>query len=291
MDFKIACLQTSPKPDFESAIVEALQLARLADAEAKMLFLPEYCSGIKVEGRKFLAPAAAPDENPMLQALQAHALENKVWIMAGSVAVPADSGRIRNAGFVINSKGELVTRYDKIHLFDIQLSGDEVYRESDSVEAGDQLTLVDSPLGLIGHTICYDLRFPQLYRDLSQAGADILAIPAAFTRATGKAHWHALCRARAIENGAYVIAPCAVGDIEGGGGSYGHSLVIDPWGEIIADGGDAPGVVHATLDMSKVALARSRIPSLQHDRKWRQPEAHATANITSDKKTKISGAA
>ncbi len=268
MEIKIACLQTRPKPDFESAIQEALQLARLAETDTKMLFLPEYCSGIKVDGQKFLAPAAEPNVNPMLLALQAHAKENNVWIMAGSVAVPGSSGRIRNAGFVINDQGELVTRYDKIHLFDIQLSGDEVYRESDSVEAGDQLTLVASPLGLIGHTICYDLRFPQLYRDLSQAGAEILAIPAAFTRATGAAHWHALCRARAIENGAYVVAPCAVGDIEGGGGSYGHSLVIDPWGEIIADGGDAPGVVHATLDMSRVASARERIPNLQHDRVW-----------------------
>lgn len=287
MEFKIACLQTSPKPDFDSAIVEALQLARLADAETRMLFLPEYCSGIKVEGRKFLAPAAEPPENPMLLALQAHAKQNKVWIMAGSVAVPGDAGRIKNAGFVINDEGELVTRYDKIHLFDIQLSGDEVYRESDSVEAGDKLTLVDSPLGLIGHTICYDLRFPQMYRDLSQAGAEILAVPAAFTRATGKAHWHALCRARAIENGAYVIAPCAVGDIEGGGGSYGHSLVIDPWGEVIADGGEVPGVVHATLDMAKVAHARSRIPSLQHDRKWQTPVMADTSN----KKPTLSGAA
>lgn len=286
MEFKIACLQTSPKPDFESAIVEALQLARLADAETKMLFLPEYCSGIKVEGQRFLAPAAEPHENPMLLALQKHASENSVWIMAGSVAVPGKAGRIRNAGFVINSAGELVTRYDKIHLFDIQLSGDEVYRESDSVEAGDELVLVDTPLGQIGHTICYDLRFPQLYRDLSQAGAEILAIPAAFTRATGQAHWHALCRARAIENGAFVVAPCAVGDIEGGGGSYGHSLVIDPWGEIIADGGEAPGVVHAMIDMAKVAEARSRIPSLQHDKKWQM-----SSGKLSDKNSRLSGAA
>ena len=208
----------------------------------------------------------------MLLALQSHAKQNNQWVMAGSVAIPGSSGKIRNSGFVINNEGELVTRYDKIHLFDIQLSGDEVYRESDSVESGDELTLVNTPCGLIGHTICYDLRFPQLYRDLSQAGAQVLAMPAAVTRATGAAHWHALCRARAIENGAYVVAPCAVGDIEGGGGSYGHSLVVDPWGEIIADGGDEAGVLHASLNIEKVASARQRIPNLQHDRTWKRPQ-------------------
>ena len=149
MQVKIACLQTSPKPDFDSAVAEALRLARQADSDTQMLFLPEYCSGIKVDGRKFLAPAAQPHENPMLLALQDHAKQNNVWVMAGSVAIPGRKGKIRNAGFVINSEGELVTRYDKIHLFDIQLSGDEVYRESDSVEAGSELTLVDSPLSLI----------------------------------------------------------------------------------------------------------------------------------------------
>lgn len=268
MEFKIACLQTRPKPDFESAIVEALELARLADPDTQMLFLPEYCAGIKTQGQKFLPPVAKPDDNPMLHALQKHASENDIWIMAGSVAVPAANGRINNSGFVIDNKGQLVSRYDKIHLFDIQLSEDTIYRESDSVEPGDKPVLVQSPVGLIGHTICYDLRFPGLYRFLAQAGAEILAIPAAFTRKTGEAHWHALCRARAIENGAYVVAPCAIGEIEGGGACYGHSLVIDPWGEIVADGGDAPGVVHAVLDTEKVRAARNRIPSLQHDRDW-----------------------
>jgi len=268
MDFKIACLQTRPKPDFDSAIVEALQLARLAEPDTQMLFLPEYCSGIKTEGRKFMPPVAEASQNPMLLALQKHAAENDVWIMAGSIGVPAANGRINNAGFVIDSKGKIVSRYDKIYLFDIQLSEDKVYRESDSVEPGDTPVLVDTPVGLIGHTICYDLRFPALYRYLSQAGAEILAIPAAFTQKTGEAHWHALCRARAIENGAYVVAPCAIGDIEGGGSSYGHSLVIDPWGEVVADGGDAPGVVHANIDLEKVHAARQRIPSLQHDRDW-----------------------
>lgn len=285
MEFKIACLQTRPMPDFDSAVREALQLAQLAEPDTKMLFLPEYCSGIKVDGQKFLPPVADVSENPMLLALQSHARQNDVWIMAGSVAVPSGDGRINNAGFVIDNSGAIVTRYDKIHLFDIQLSDSEVYKESDGVAPGNKPVLVETPLGLVGHTICYDLRFAELYRDLAQAGAEVLAIPAAFTRKTGAAHWHALCRARAIENGAYVVAPCAVGDIEGGGGSYGHSLVIDPWGEIVADGGEAPGVVHATLDMQKVQSARARIPSLEHDRQW------GTIEVEKTNATTISGAA
>ncbi len=269
MTVNVALLQTSPQPDFDRAIEEALLRIDSASADADLLLLPEYCSGFKVVNGTFAPPVADEADNPFIQAMAAKAQERNQWIMLGSVAAPGPRGKIFNRTVMLDNTGAVNARYNKIHLFDIQLSNDEVYRESDIVNPGDQLVLSQTPAGIVGHTICYDLRFPQLYRDLAHAGAQLLVVPAAFTRKTGKAHWHALCRARAIENGAFVVAPCAVGDIDGGGGSYGHSLVVNPWGEIIADGGDAPGVVEAALDLNAVDAARSRIPSLEHDRVYR----------------------
>lgn len=154
-------------------------------------------------------------------------------------------------------------------MFDVDLAEGARYRESDTVQPGAAAQVYDTPLGKIGHTICYDLRFPGLYRDLAQAGAEILCCPAAFTKMTGEAHWHVLNRARAIENTAYVVSPCAVGAVPGGGESYGHSLVVSPWGEVLADGGDIPGVIHAQLDLDLVAETAGRVPSLGHDRAYR----------------------
>ncbi len=263
----IACLQTRPMPSFDAAIEEALPLAEAAaGAGAEMLFLPEYCGGLASEGSA-LAPPVAPDAaHPMVEAFGELAARRKVWVMLGSVAVEGPGGKIINRGFMLNDQGEVVGRYDKIHLFDIQLSQTEVYRESASVVAGGRAVIHDTPFGRVGHTICYDLRFAQLFRALAQAGAEIIACPAAFTKRTGEAHWHVLNRARAIENTCFVVAPCAVGPIEGGGESYGHSLVINPWGEVVADGGTIPGLVHARIDLDQVAVARGRIPSLDHDR-------------------------
>ncbi len=269
MSVTVSLLQTQPQADFDSAIEEALCRVEEASMTASLLLLPEYCSGFKVVNGTFKPPVAAIADNPFIQALATKARDRQQWIMLGSVAAPGPDQKIVNRTVVLDDTGAIRSHYDKIHLFDIQLSNDEVYRESDVVYPGNQLVLSQTPAGIIGHTICYDLRFPQLYRDLAHAGAQLLAVPAAFTRKTGKAHWHALCRARAIENGCYVVAPCAVGDIAGGGGSYGHSLVVDPWGEIIADGGEEPGVVEATFDLSAVDAARRRIPSLEHDRAYR----------------------
>ena len=284
----IACLQIGIKPDFESSIEEALSLARQVEGDTDMLFLPEYCGGLKTVDGRFAPPVASVDSHPVLQALRDYARENSVWIVAGSMAVSQESTsdeRFNNRGFVLNDQGGVVSHYDKIHLFDIQLEGRDAYEESAVVAPGDKLSVVDTPLGLMGHTICYDLRFPSLYRALSQAGATTLAVPAAFTRVTGEAHWHALCRARAIENGCYVIAPCSVGGINGGGEAYGHSLVVDPWGEVVADGGDSPGVVTATIDTDKVSAARSQIPSLEHDRAWTQPSDGETGGVGSRRRT------
>ncbi len=271
---KVACLQTRLWPDYDSAIAEALDLAAQTDPDTTMLFLPEYCGGLKTESSRFAPPVSDVDAHPVLHALRQHAADTARWIVIGSIAVDADaSGRYSNRGFVISDTGAIVSDYSKIHLFDVQLAENKVYRESDTVYPGDQLSLVSTPVGVLGHTICYDLRFPQLYRDLAHSGAEVLAIPAAFTRLTGEAHWHALCRARAIENGAYVIAPCATGAVSGGGEAYGHSLIIDPWGEVLADGGVGPGVISANIDRRRVQEARKKIPSLQHDRPWSAQES------------------
>lgn len=266
---KIALLQTRPMPEFQSALDEAMGLAETAVAAgAQFILLPEYCGGLKSQGSAVCPPAATEAEHPFLRAFRAFAKARQVWVMLGSIAIAQAGGKILNRGYVIDHTGAVQSRYDKIHLFDIQLSADEVYRESAHVLPGGQAAIVDTPFGRLGHTICYDLRFPHLYRDLAQAGAEIIAIPAAFTKLTGQAHWHVLNRARAIENGAFIAAPCAIGPIPGGGASYGHSLVVDPWGKVLVDGGTIPGVLLVEIDLDDVATARARIPSLTHDRPY-----------------------
>ena len=265
----IACLQTRPMATFQAAIDEAMPQAEAAvQAGADILFLPEYCGGLASEGAE-LAPPVAPDaSHPVLQAFRDFAANRQVWVMLGSIAVQGPGGKIINRGYMLDDRGDVRGRYDKLHMFDIQLSETEVYRESARVVAGGRAVIHDTPFGRIGHTICYDLRFPQLYRELAQAGAEILTAPAAFTRKTGEAHWHVLNRARAIENTSFMISPCAIGPVPGGGESYGHSLVVGPWGEVIADGGTLPGVVSARIDLDKVAEARAKVPSLGHDREF-----------------------
>ena len=259
----IACLQTRPMATFHEAIDEAVSLADAAvSAGSDILFLPEYCGGLASDGPA-LAPPVAPDgAHPFLQAMQSFCSERQVWMMVGSIAVEAPGGKIINRGYMLDDRGLVRGRYDKIHMFDIQLSDDEVYRESATVVAGGQAVIHDTPFGRIGHTICYDLRFPQLYRALAQAGADIIACPAAFTKKTGEVHWHVLNRARAIETTSFMVSPCAIGAVPGSGEAYGHSLVVSPWGDVVADGGTLPGVVSARIDLDKVVEARSKIPSL-----------------------------
>ncbi len=269
MKSTIALLQTSPQPTMQSALDEALTFAREAlSSGASFLASPEYSGGMVSEGAKLVPPHASEEDHAYLNGIREFAASNRICFLVGSVAITGPSDKIYNRGFFINEHGEIVSRYTKIHMFDIQLSETAVYEESASVEAGSAASLLDSPIGKIGHTICYDLRFPSLYRDLAHAGAEILAVPAAFTRRTGEVHWHVLNRARAIENGAYVIAPCSVGKVPGGGEAYGHSLVVDPWGAVIADGGTEPGAVMAELDLSLVGKVRRRIPSLTHDKPY-----------------------
>ncbi len=266
----IALLQTRPMADFDAALTEALGLAKAAvKAGATFLFLPEYCGGLRSDGPMLTPPAAPEGAHPVLNGLRDFARDAGVWMQIGSIAVTIPGApKIRNRGYMIDDQGQIRGHYDKIHMFDIALSPTEVYRESDTVEPGDISVVHDTPIGGIGHSICYDLRFPSLFRDQAQAGADVLTCPAAFTRKTGQAHWHVLNRARAIENTSYMVSACAIGAIPGGGESYGHSLVVSPWGDVIADGGDLPGVVHARIDLDHVAAVRARIPSLSHDRTY-----------------------
>jgi predicted amidohydrolase len=235
---------------------------------ADLLCLPEYCGGLKTDGAAFAPPHAPEADHPVINGLRDFAANKGVDILIGSVAVTGQGAKFNNRGLYVDKSGAVLSRYDKIFLFDVNLSEAEVYRESDMVEPGTQAIVADTRFGRIGHSICYDLRFAQLYRDLAQAGADILFCPAAFAVPTGQAHWHVLNRSRAIENGAFMISPCAHGAVTGGGASYGHSLIVNPWGEILSDGGDAAGVTMANIDLDLVAATRKRIASLQHDRPY-----------------------
>ncbi len=190
----------------------------------------------------------------------------------GSLAIRLEAERLANRSYLIDPHGRVAASYDKIHMFDVQLSEREGYRESSTFRPGARAVVAETPLGPIGLTVCYDLRFPYLYRALAHAGAKILTIPSAFTRVTGEAHWHVLLRARAIEAGAYVIAPAQCGAHAGGRRTYGHSLIVAPWGEVLADGGAEPGFVIAEIDLAAVAEARRRVPSLDHDRAYEAPE-------------------
>ena len=265
----IACLQTRPRPDFRSALDEALPLAdTAARAGADILFLPEYCGGLRADGAAVAPPSAPEEAHPFLAAMRDFARTEGVWMHLGSIAVDGPDGRIINRGVMVGPDGEIAGRYDKIHLFDIQLSDGEVYRESDRVDPGSRAVIHATPLAKVGHTICYDLRFAHLYRGLAQAGAEILACPAAFTAKTGAAHWHVLNRARAIETTRFVVSAAMTGPVPGGGATYGHSLIVDPWGEVLADGGEGPGVVAARIDLGKVAETEARIPSLMNDARF-----------------------
>ncbi len=264
---RIGCVQTPASEHFEGAIEVGCRLAGEAvDAGAGFVCLPEYCGGLKTDGGALTPPTAPESSHPVLAALREFARDASVWTLIGSVAVEGLDDRLINRGFLVDDQGEIQARYDKIHMFDVDFSRTERYRESDVISPGDMAVVAGTPWGGLGMSTCYDLRFPHLYRSLAQAGAEMLAVPAAFTKTSGQAHWHVLNRARAIENGAVVVAPCATGSIPGGGEVYGHSLIISPWGEVLADGGEDVGVIVADVDMESVASARRRVPSLQHDR-------------------------
>ncbi|MBA15501.1 MAG: nitrilase [Sphingomonas sp.] len=249
-----------------NATVMTDAMAQAAGEGAAMLFTPEM-SGLLDRNRKRAAAHLAQEaDDRVLAAMRNAAARHGIWAHIGSLALLREDGKLANRGFVIDGSGEIRARYDKMHLFDVDLPTGESWRESAVYTGGDRPVLVDTPLGRLGLAICYDLRFPDLFRALSNAGATLFALPAAFTRPTGAAHWHVLLRARAIEAAAFVIAAAQTGEHEDGRATYGHSLAVDPWGEMLLDMGEAPGVGFAEIDQSRVADARARVPVLQHRR-------------------------
>ncbi|QQS11410.1 MAG: carbon-nitrogen hydrolase family protein [Rhodospirillales bacterium] len=254
------------------------QTRRARDAGADFVMTPENSTLIGANRADTLAKAAPEESHPGLASARAVSRECGVWFLVGSIHVRIEAERNANRSYLIDPSGAVVASYDKIHMFDVQLAGGESYRESSTFRPGERAVVADTPWGRLGMTICYDLRFPYLYRDLAHAGATMLSIPSSFTVPTGRAHWHALMRARAIETGCYVFAPAQVGSHAGNRKTYGHSVVVAPWGEVLADaGGDAPGFVTAEIDMAKVAEARAAVPSLTHDRVYAKPAPPATA--------------
>lgn len=270
--FTVACVQNRASADMSESLAECEALCReAASGGADLVCLPEYCSCVSLDqDRRMELGAHEARSHPALAAFTALTRELKLWLVIGSLAVKAGAGMVCNRSYVLGPDGRVVAQYDKIHLFDVDLAHGESYRESDSIAPGDRAVVASTPWGALGLSVCYDLRFPQLYRALAQAGAEFITVPAAFTRTTGEAHWHVLNRARAIETGSFVFAPCQYGT-HGVAETFGHSLIVDPWGTVLADGGTGPGVIFAEVDPAAVTKARTMIPSLGHDRPFKPP--------------------
>jgi predicted amidohydrolase len=237
-------------------------------AGADYVQTPEMTNIMEVKRDRLFATIVDEDTDASLAEFRSLARKLGIFLHVGSLAIKLSAEKAANRGFLISPTGDIVARYDKIHMFDVDLADGESYRESRSYRPGEQAVISDLPWGRLGLTVCYDLRFPALYRALAEAGASMLAIPSAFTRQTGEAHWHVLVRARAIENGSFVFAAAQGGKHESGRETYGHSLIVDPWGRVLAEGGTEPGVTMAEIDMAEVPKARARIPSLQHGRRF-----------------------
>jgi predicted amidohydrolase len=270
--FLAACVQLRSSDDVDENIRTACAWIREArKAGAEFVATPENTTLMAPDGGAKLALSRPEDKDPALPVLAALAEELGIWLLIGSLAIKVGETKTANRSFLIDPRGAIAARYDKIHLFDVDLPSGEQYRESNTVAGGNAAVAANLPWGRLGLSICYDLRFPHLYRALAKAGAFALAVPSAFTETTGKAHWHVLLRARAIENGAFVIAPAQGGVHANGRRTYGHSLIISPWGEILAEVGTDPGIILAEIDPAASADARARVPSLRHDRDYTGP--------------------
>jgi len=265
--FRCALVQLRSSRDTSTSIDHAVPLIREAAAQADYVLTPENTSLIEMRTEPLFAAIAPEETTPALRILRALAAELGVWLHIGGMPVLAGERRAANRSFLIAPDGEIAARYDKIHMFDVDLPGGESYRESKNYRPGEEAVFAALPWGTLGLTTCYDLRFPEQYITLAQAGADFITVPSAFTRQTGAAHWHILLRARAIETGCYIFAAAQGGTHDNGRETYGHSLIVGPWGELVAEmSGDKPGVISAEIDPAKVTDARQRIPALQHRR-------------------------
>ena len=282
--FAATCVQFTAGPDPEPNLRVVSDLIRRGrDAGADFIMTPEASNFIE-SGRQRREKARREADDPFLAGMRSLARETGAWLLIGSLVIdPADEPgtaqgetRLANRSFVVDSGGAIVARYDKIHMFDIDLPGGESYRESNAYRPGDGTVVVETPWGRLGLSICYDVRFPHLYRALAQAGADFLTVPSVFTVPTGSAHWHVLLRARAIETGCFVFAPAQWGEHTVRRRSYGHSLIVDPWGEVLADAGEGVGIVTARIEAARIGDVRRMVPSLQHDRLFTAPELVAS---------------
>ncbi|PJB73382.1 MAG: amidohydrolase [Alphaproteobacteria bacterium CG_4_9_14_3_um_filter_47_13] len=266
---RTACIQLNSGAEIQPNLEAAASLIRqAAEQGAQFIATPENSCHMRARQEDRLETSMPEETHRGVPFFSKLAQEYGIWLLVGSMSIRLEGGHLANRSFLFNDKGALLARYDKIHLFDVDLPTGESHRESNLVKAGTEAVTVKMPWGTLGMSICYDLRFSYLYRDLARAGASILAVPAAFTVPTGQAHWDVLLRARAIETGSFVVAPAQCGTHEGGRKTYGHSMIISPWGEILAEGDAEPGIIIADLDLSEVSKARQAIPALQHDRDY-----------------------
>jgi len=259
----------SPQANLD-AVVRLIKQAR--ERGAQYVLTPEMTNILEVKRDRLFAAIAPEESDATLAALRELARKLQIFLHVGSLAIKLSAEKAANRSYLIDESGEIIARYDKIHMFDVDLASGESYRESRNYRPGEIAVTADLPWGRLGLTICYDLRFPALYRALAVAGSSFLAIPSAFTKQTGEAHWHVLNRARAIENGAFVFAAAQGGLHENARETFGHSLIVDPWGRILAEGDAEPGVVLASIDPAEVAAARAKIPSLSHGRRFEMLE-------------------
>ncbi len=267
--FRCALVQLRSSRDTGASIDHAVPLIREAAEQADYVLTPENTSLIEMRTEALFAAIAPEEETPALRVFRELAAELNVWLHIGGMPVLVGERRAANRSFLVAPNGEIAARYDKIHMFDVDLPGGESYRESKNYRPGAEAVLAALPWGTLGFTTCYDLRFPEQYIALAQAGADFITVPSAFTRQTGAAHWHILVRARAIETGCYIFAAAQGGLHDNGRETYGHSMIVGPWGELVAErSGDKPGVITAEIDPARVAEARQRIPALQHRRNF-----------------------
>jgi predicted amidohydrolase len=274
--FTAGLVQMTAEREHAPSIEAARAMIRDAAAKgADFVLTPENTTMMEPKKRLLLDKALPEAEHPGVSAFGDLARELGIWLLIGSLTVRIDDERAANRSVLFGPDGAIAARYDKIHMFDVDIPDGQTYRESATFRPGEQAVTAELPWGRLGMTVCYDVRFPHLYRTLAKAGAEFITVPAAFTRFTGQAHWHILLRARAIETGCFILAPAQCGTHAEDRQTYGHSLVVAPWGEILADGGDEPGVVLAEIDPARVREARNMVPSLSGDRPFALPEHKA----------------
>ena len=268
-NLKVACIQTNSKSDPNINIREVSSLIRAARSNgAELITTPEVVGMLEPNREKALKKAQPENYHGVLREFRALSRDLAIWLLIGSISIKLSNGKLANRSFLINPDGQIIARYTKIHMFDVEVNDGSIYRESATYQPGTSACLARTPWGLVGLTVCYDIRFPALYRDLAKAGAKIIFIPSAFTEVTGEAHWHILQRARAIENGCFIVSAAQTGMHEQNRKTFGHSIIVDPWGNILADADKDVGFITADLDLNLVDEVRKKIPSLTHDREY-----------------------